>query len=59
MIAAQLFNADEGTELTTIYGVVTTGNIWKFLQLEAQTVFIDQPEYHIERVGKILGIHSA
>jgi hypothetical protein len=34
MIAGQLFNADEGTELTTIYGVVTTGNIWKFLQLE-------------------------
>jgi len=56
MMAAQCFNARAGTGLTTIYGAVTTGNVWKFLQLEEHTLFIDLPEYHIERVGKILGI---
>jgi len=56
MIAAQYLNAREGTGLTTIYGAVTTGNVWKFLQLEGSTLFIDLPEYHIERVGKILGV---
>jgi hypothetical protein len=56
MMAAQGFKARAGTGLTTIYGAVTTGNVWKFLQLEAHTLFIDLPEYHIERVGKILGI---
>jgi hypothetical protein len=56
MVAAQCFNVRAGTDLTTIYGTVTTGNIWKFLQLEGNTLFIDLPEYHIERVGKILGI---
>jgi len=56
MMAAQCFNAQAGTGLTTLYGAVTTGNIWKFLQLEGNTLFIDLPEYSIERVGKILGI---
>jgi hypothetical protein len=56
MIAAQCFNTRTGTGLTTIYGAVTTGNVWKFLQLEGNTLWIDLPEYHIERVGKILGI---
>jgi len=56
MIAAQHFNAREGTGLTTMYGAVTTGNVWKFLQLTGSTLCIDLPEYHIERVGKILGV---
>ncbi len=56
MIAAQHFNAREGTGLTTMYGAVTTGNVWKFLQLTGSTLFIDLPEYYIERVGKILAV---
>jgi hypothetical protein len=31
MIAAQLFNEREGNEIQPIYGVVTTGELWKFL----------------------------
>lgn len=56
MVAAQFFNAREGTDLSTIYGAVTTGNVWKFLQLDGNTLSIDLPEYYIERVGKILGV---
>jgi hypothetical protein len=56
MIAAQAFNEYEGTGLTTIYGVVSTGSIWKFLKLEGNTVFIDLPEYYLESVDKILAI---
>lgn len=56
MIAAQIFNDHEGTGLTTIYGVVSTGSIWKFLKLEGTTIFVDQPEYYLESVDKILAI---
>jgi hypothetical protein len=56
MVAAQQFNRQEGNGLTTIYGVVSTGSIWKFLKLEDQTVSIDLPEYYLESVGKILAI---
>ena len=33
MIAAQRFNQQEGNEITEIYGVVTSGTLWKFLKL--------------------------
>lgn len=56
MLAAQLFNEREGNEITTIYGVVTIGTIWRFLKLEGQIVHIDLTEYYIKDVNKILGI---
>ena len=56
MIAAKLFNEQEGNNITTIYGAVTTGDRWKFLKLEDQTARIDLNEYHLVTVGKILGI---
>ena len=56
MLAARLFNAQEGQPITTVYGAVTSGSIWKFLQLVDSTVYIDLEEYHINDAGKILGI---
>jgi len=56
MIAAQRFNAREETDSPRIAGVVTTGSTWKFLQLENTQGTIDQREYYINEVGKILGI---
>jgi hypothetical protein len=56
MIAAQIFNQQEGNELPAIYGVVTTGTIWRFLKLVGKTVEIDLSEYYIKDINKILGI---
>ncbi|MFZ2725774.1 MAG: hypothetical protein WAX77_05965 [Methylococcaceae bacterium] len=56
MVAASLFNKGEGSELPAIYGVVTTGNIWKFLTLENNTVHVDFNEYHISQIEKIVSI---
>jgi hypothetical protein len=56
MFAANLFNEKEGWSLPRIYGAVTTGNTWKFLEYEAGVAFIDLPEYHITNAGKIIGI---
>jgi hypothetical protein len=56
MIAAQLFNQQEGNEVPMILGVVTSGNIWKFLQLEKQECRIDLNEYYLKDLPKILGI---
>ena len=39
-----------------MYWTVTSGSVWKFLQLADNTVYIDLEEYHINSVGKILGI---
>lgn len=56
MLAAQLFNQQENNPIPVIYGAVTSGNIWRFLKLENQTVYIDTVEYYINQIGKILGI---
>ncbi len=56
MYAAQLFNEREGNQVSKIYGVVTTGEIWKFLILEGELVQIDLLEYFLNQVDQILGI---
>lgn len=56
IIAAQIFNQRKGKEISTIYGVVTTGTNWKFLALKGQIIEIDLNEYFISELGKILGI---
>ncbi|NJL89923.1 MAG: hypothetical protein HC916_09170 [Coleofasciculaceae cyanobacterium SM2_1_6] len=56
MLAAQLFNEQEENTIPIIYGVVTSGNIWRFLKLEHEIVYIDSVEYYINQINKILGI---
>lgn len=59
MVAAQLFNRQEGNGLQQVYGVVTSGNIWRFLKIEQHRVQIDLQDYYIENIEKILGILTA
>ncbi|PSB37158.1 hypothetical protein C7B67_29770 [filamentous cyanobacterium Phorm 6] len=55
-IAAQIFNQRQENDIHIIYGVVTTGSIWKFFKLEGIAIEIDTNEYFINNVGKIIGI---
>ena len=55
-IAAQLFNQQEETEIETIYGCVTTGSVWRFLQLHEKTIAIEDRQYFVDRVELVLGI---
>jgi hypothetical protein len=56
MLAADLFNQQENTSEEIIYGAVTTGTDWKFLKLAGSRVHIDQSDYYIKEIDKILGI---
>ena len=56
MIAAQLFNIQKKTPLPIIYGVVTTGSLWRFLTLTGQQAAVDVIEYPIQQLDTILGI---
>jgi hypothetical protein len=56
MVGAQLFNQQHNNGIATVYGVVTTGNIWKFLRLVGSKAFIHEAEYHIHQVEKVVGI---
>lgn len=56
MYAAQLFNRREENQIETIYGAVTTGEIWKFLKLRGSVASIDLNDYYIRDRDRILGI---
>lgn len=56
MVAAQIFNRQEGNELEIIYGCVTTGSVWRFLELNDNTFRIDDKQYFIETLEKVFGI---
>lgn len=58
MVAAQLFNQRNEEPRETIYGAVTTGTEWKFMQLSNKTVFIDKRDYFINEVSRILAVLS-
>lgn len=58
MLAAQLFNQQEENQIKTIYGAVTTGDVWKFLKLENTDIFIDLDNYYIKEIDKIIGVLS-
>jgi hypothetical protein len=53
MRAAQIFN---GTLDAPIYGCVTSGTAWKFLQLQSENLSVDIREYPLPPVATILGI---
>ncbi len=56
MIAAQKFNEIYNQPISTIFGSVTNGTAWRFLQLTEQTVTIDLTDYPLPPVDVILGI---
>lgn len=56
MRAAQYYNDARNAPTSPIFGVVTTGNLWKFLRLIGQTAFLDRAEYHIDQPDRVLGI---
>ncbi len=58
MIASQLYNEREKCAEQKIYGLVTSGNVWKFLKLVNNEVHIDLDDYGIKEIRKIMGILS-
>lgn len=56
MYAARLYNERDEIHLPCLYGVVTTGDEWKFLKLDKDRVYIDRPTYYLSDLAKIIGI---
>lgn len=56
MVAVQQFNRERYTTIETVYGAVTTGNLWKFLRLFNTVASVDLTEYHISQVEQVVGM---
>lgn len=56
MVAIRIFNEKEKTLRPAVFGCVTSGNLWRFLKLEENMLFIDKTEYYLRDLPRILGI---
>jgi hypothetical protein len=56
MIGARIYNAKKGFSLEKIYGCVTTGKDWLFLELENNIIYIDKKVYALEKIEILLGV---
>jgi hypothetical protein len=56
MVAARKFNENRGKSIKHIYGVVTSGSLWHFFQMEGDIVFLDPNEYPLSPVDQLLAI---
>jgi hypothetical protein len=56
MFAAKIFNEKNENPVDMVYGIVTTGSIWQFLELSDSTAIIDLTEYYLRDLDKIIGI---
>jgi hypothetical protein len=56
MYAAQLFNERRGSPREVTHGVVTTGNVWRFLRLRGTVAEVDMTELHMHQIDRVLGV---
>jgi hypothetical protein len=58
MVAAQRYNQQRENPVDVVYGTVTSGTNWYFLELRDRQVYIDLSEYYLRDLHQILGILS-
>jgi hypothetical protein len=54
MVAAQRFNLNKGQEIATVYGCVSNGTQWRFMQLQGKVLTVDLNDYPLPPVAQIL-----
>ena len=59
MAGAHLLNQKEGREGVGVFGCVTTGETWQFLQLHQSDLSLDRQRYYLDNVGAILAVFQA
>ena len=56
LVAAQLFNEQNGQAGNTVYGAVSNGTQWRFLKLVGQTLTINLLDHTLPPVDRVLGV---
>ncbi len=56
MVGARIFNEKKQISEPAMFGVVTTGTLWRFLRMEDNNVVMDATDYEFKQIEQILGI---
>ncbi len=54
MVAAQLFNRRSESDVSSVFGCITSGEDWQFLKLSETTVAVDPSRRYINDIASIL-----
>jgi hypothetical protein len=59
LLEARKLNEQEGNDIETLYGCVTTGVEWRFLTHRGHEIGIDEKRYLISDPARLLGVLQA
>lgn len=56
MVGAREENTSRNESIQSIFGCITSGELWRFMKLEDNCIYIDEKTYFLNELEKILGI---
>ena len=56
MVAAREFNEMKAKPVPAVYGITTSGTLWRFLELRGNALILDHAEYTIADLPRLMGI---
>lgn len=56
MVAAQRFNQQVQSPPAPVYGCISSGALWRFLQLDGHQITIEREDYPLKPIEQLLGI---
>lgn len=56
MVGAREENKNRKEDVKAIFGCITSGELWRFMKLENDCIYIDDRTYYLNELEKILGI---
>ncbi len=56
MIAAQRFNQGKGRSIGVVFGVITSGTQWRFMQLEGRQITLDLQDYSLQPIDELIAM---
>lgn len=59
MYAAKLMNEQQRTAIPCVYGCVSNGYEWLFLQLKDTTLSVDTQRFYLNEIPRLLGVFQA
>jgi len=56
MVGAREENKNRNEDIKAIFGCITSGELWRFMKLENDCIYIDERTYYLNELEKILGV---
>jgi hypothetical protein len=56
LVGGRKYNEKKGITMEKLYGCTTTGDVWQFIELSNNMLYIDNNKYYLGEIGSLLGV---